>query len=56
VDAAEEYNIIVYIRCKPPPNPRIDMIYNAKHSITWPEGDPIEELKFKININQLELQ
>ena len=48
LDEAGVYRIIVYILCTTPPG-HWDKIYDIdKHSIDWPEGDPIIELNFMI--------
>jgi len=51
LDEAGDYKIIVYILCNPKPVHwhKIYDIYDIdKHSIDWPEGDPIIELNFVI--------
>jgi len=57
LDQTGDYQIIIYIWCKPPPGAgqHWENIYDTQHSITWPESDPIVELNFVINGNQLEL-
>lgn len=58
LDEAGDYQIIVYILCKPTPPGHWDEIYNTLHSIDWPEDDPIIELNFviKVDPDRLELE
>jgi hypothetical protein len=56
VDRAGTYDITVYIWCKPPPNNHWEKIHESSHEITWPTGDPVIELDFNINGNNLELE
>ena len=56
VDRAGTYDIKIYIWCKPPSNNHWEKIYDSGHEITWPTGDPVIELDFVINGNQLQLE
>ena len=55
LDTADTYDIIIYIWCSGAPK-HWEKIYDTPHSITWPEGDPIVELNFVINGDQLGLE
>jgi hypothetical protein len=55
LDTADTYDIIIYIWCSGTPK-HWEKIYDAPHSITWPEGDPVVELNFVINGDQLGLE
>jgi hypothetical protein len=54
LDASGAYDIEIYIKCRSPT--RWDKIYDVQQSITYPEGDPIIELKFIIDGDQLLLE
>ena len=47
LDASGVYDIVIYIKCRSPT--RWDLIYDVQHTINYPEGDPIIELKFIID-------
>ena len=55
LSSAGDYQIIVYIWCSGTPK-YWDKIYDTEHSITWPVGPPIIELKFAIDGDQLILE
>ncbi len=54
LDASGDYDIKVYIWCRNPN--RWDLVYDLHHSISYPDGDPIIELKFLIEGDQLILE
>ena len=54
LDSSGTYRITVYIWCKGLPK-HWEKIYDAEHEITWPLGDPVIELKFRIDGNVLVL-
>jgi hypothetical protein len=54
LDASGAYDIDVYIWCRNPN--RWDQIYDVQHSITYPDGDPIIELKYAIDGEELVLE
>ena len=54
LDSSDTYRIMVYIWCKAPPWPKHwEKIYDNEHEITWPLGDPIMELKYRIDGDSL---
>jgi len=56
LDSADSYTVKVYIWCKAPPWPKHwEKIYDSEHAITWPIGDPVIELKYRIDGNVLVL-
>ncbi len=54
LDSSGTYLVEVYIWCRNPN--RWDKIYDVEHTIDYPAGDPIIELKFLINGDQLILE
>lgn len=54
LDASGTYDVEVYIWCRNPN--RWDKIYDVQHAITYPEGDPIIELKYAIDGDSLVLE
>lgn len=54
LDSSGTYDVEVYIWCKNPN--RWDKIYDVQHTINYPAGDPIIELKFKIDGDVLILE
>ena len=48
LDSADSYRILVYILCKGLPK-HWEKIYDSEHEITWPIGDLIIELKYRID-------
>ncbi len=48
LDSSGTYRITVYIWCKDLPK-HWEKIYDAEHEITWPLGDPVIELKYRID-------
>jgi len=52
LESAGDYRVTIYIWCKAGgvyPTQHWEMIYDDVHSITWPIGDPILEIKFAID-------
>ena len=52
LESAGAYNVIIYIWCKAGggySEQHWEMIYDDFHSITWPIGDPVIEIKFAID-------
>jgi hypothetical protein len=52
LESAGDYDVTIYIWCKAKdgyPTQHWEMIYDDIHSITWPIGDPILEIKFAID-------
>ena len=56
LDSSGTYRIIVYIWCKDPLPKHWEKIYDTEHEITWPLGDPVIELKYKIDGDVLILE
>lgn len=53
LESAGDYDITIYIWCKGPPSQHWEKIYEDMHSITWPVGDPVLEIKFAIDGDEL---